>query len=296
MASVLGFDQQYHGKNVTITGGGKTASKIKKNQKEAVVVSSRALYNNELFEVELGSEAESMVSSTGSIRRKKTNAGAIRIGVTGHRPADLWHNFPQTMKKMNSATWMMSGDAYLENGETVITFTKHNLKEMQFGEKVGVMRCPEFEGSLLLYLNQECVGVLATSVPDKVFAFVELSVECERVSLTPVHSVSQESLPIEIREVREKESEVRRHKKTIQEKEEVVQVLEKRIDELNAQISTMQASKPGRSTKQSTSAAPPTQQSNGQATDAQGMESPDIGAEQPNPPKQRRHKKHCTIM
>ena len=57
-----------------------------RNQKEAVVVSSRALYNNELFEVELGSEAESMVSSTGgSIRRKKTNAGAIRIGVTGHR-------------------------------------------------------------------------------------------------------------------------------------------------------------------------------------------------------------------
>ena len=81
--------------------------------------------------------------------------------------------------------------------------------------------------------------------------------------------VFQESLPIEIREVREKESEVRRHKKTIQEKEEVVQVLEKRIDELNAQISTMQASKPGRSTKPSTSAAPPAQQSNGQATEAQ---------------------------
>lgn len=56
-----------------------------RNQKEAVVVSSRALYNNELFEVELGNEAESMVSNTGSIRRKKTNAGAIRIGVTGHR-------------------------------------------------------------------------------------------------------------------------------------------------------------------------------------------------------------------
>ena len=30
MASVLGFDQQYHGKNVTVTGGGKSAAKIKK--------------------------------------------------------------------------------------------------------------------------------------------------------------------------------------------------------------------------------------------------------------------------
>ena len=47
------------------------------------------------------------------------------------RPADLWHNFPQTMKKMNSATWMMSGNDYLENGEVISTFTKYNLKEMQ---------------------------------------------------------------------------------------------------------------------------------------------------------------------
>ena len=47
------------------------------------------------------------------------------------RPADLWHNFPLTMKKMNSVTWMMSGQDYLENGEVVTTFTKHNLKELQ---------------------------------------------------------------------------------------------------------------------------------------------------------------------
>ena len=56
-----------------------------RGQKEAVLVSSRPLYNNELFEVELGNEAESMVSSSGSIKRKKTTAGAIRVGVTGHR-------------------------------------------------------------------------------------------------------------------------------------------------------------------------------------------------------------------
>ena len=35
------------------------------------------------------------------------------------------------MKKMNSATWMMSGQDYLENGEVVVTYTKHNLKELQ---------------------------------------------------------------------------------------------------------------------------------------------------------------------
>ena len=48
-------------------------------------MSNRALYNNELFEVELGCEVESMSSSTGSIKRKKVTAGAIRVGVTGHR-------------------------------------------------------------------------------------------------------------------------------------------------------------------------------------------------------------------
>ena len=56
-----------------------------RGQREAVVVSSRALYNNELFELELGNEVDSMTSSSGSIRRKKVTAGAIRVGVTGHR-------------------------------------------------------------------------------------------------------------------------------------------------------------------------------------------------------------------
>ena len=59
---------------------------ISRGQKEAVLVSSRALYNNELFEVEVGNEAESMVSTTagGSMKKKKA-FGAIRIGITGHR-------------------------------------------------------------------------------------------------------------------------------------------------------------------------------------------------------------------
>lgn len=296
MASVLGFDLQYHGKNVSVTGGGKSAAKIKKGQKEAVLVSSRALYNNELFEVELGNEAESMVSGTGSIKRKKTTAGVIRIGVTGHRPADLWHNFPQTMKKMNSATWMMSGADYLVNGDVVSAFTKYNLKELQFGDKVGVMRCPEFEGALLFYINQECIGILATSVPDQVYAFVELHENCEKVTLTPVHSVPQENLPVEIREVRDKEAEMRRHKKTIQEKEEVIQVLEKRIDELNAQIATMQASSKARGKHNATSGSPPQSQLNGQ-TETQGTDNPDVGQpKSDDPPRRQRQSKTCTIL
>ena len=55
----------------------------------------------------------------------------VNFLLLSRRPADLWHNFPLTMKKMNSATWMLSGQDYLENGEVVTTSTKRNLKELQ---------------------------------------------------------------------------------------------------------------------------------------------------------------------
>ena len=93
-----------------------------------------------------------------------------------------------------------------------------------------------------------------------------LSLTLLSLSLCPL---LQEILPIEIREVREKEAEMRRHKKTIQEKEEVIQVLEKRIDELNTQISTMQAtSKPGKGKSPGSSTSPPAQP-NGQSDGTQ---------------------------
>ena len=43
----------------------------------------------------------------------------------------------------------------------------------------------------MFYINQEVVGIMATSVPDKVFAFVEMHENCEKITITPVHSVSQ---------------------------------------------------------------------------------------------------------
>ena len=55
------------------------------------------------------------------------------------------------------------------------------------------MRCPEFEGCLLFFINGECIGIMATSVPDKTYAFVELHGDCEKVTLTPLHSVVQVS-------------------------------------------------------------------------------------------------------
>ena len=42
------------------------------------------------------------------------------------------------MKKMNSATWMMSGADYLVNGDVVSAFTKYNLKELQVWVCLGI--------------------------------------------------------------------------------------------------------------------------------------------------------------
>ena len=65
--------------------------------------------------------------------------------------------------------------------------------------------------------------------------------------------------------MREKEAEMRRHKKTIQEKEEVIQVLEKRIEELNTQISTMQATSKTKGKQSNSTSAPGPAQLNGQS-------------------------------
>ena len=80
-------------------------------------------------------------------------------------------------------------------------------------------------------------------------------------------------MPLEIREIRDKETDIRKTKKTVQEKEEVIQVLEKKIDELNTQIAAMQAVR-GRATssaatsKRANTSSPQQPQPIGNATEA----------------------------
>ena len=56
------------------------------------------------------------------------------------------------------------------------------------------MRVPEFNGSLLIYIDGAPIGVIATSVPEKVYGFVELQGDCEKVCLSPVRSIQHVSL------------------------------------------------------------------------------------------------------
>ena len=135
------------------------------------------------------------------------------------------------MKRMDSKTWMMMSESIVVNGEVVQSFHKYNLKEVsvrqhqwlyvqanfiafslspslslplspslsvslslslpQMGTRVGIMRVPEFNGSLLIFIDGAPIGIIATGIPEKVYGFVELQGDCEKVCLSPIRSIQQ---------------------------------------------------------------------------------------------------------
>lgn len=49
---------------------------------------------------------------------------------------------------------------------------------------MGVVREPEFGGSLIITINGAPIGIIATGVPEFVYAFVEIFGEVDRVKIT----------------------------------------------------------------------------------------------------------------
>ena len=65
---------------------------------------------------------------------------------------------------------------------------------LQLHDRVGIIRVPEFNGSLIIYINGAPIGIISTGVPDRVYGFVELQGECERVALTRNREIKNVSL------------------------------------------------------------------------------------------------------
>ena len=59
----------------------------------------------------------------------------------------------------------------------------------QIGDRVGLMRVPEFNGSLVIFINGEAIGIVAKGIPEKMYGFVELQNDCDRVCITRCHAV-----------------------------------------------------------------------------------------------------------
>ena len=89
----LGF-HHLHGKNAKISANGKTASRpnARGEFNDAIVISNRALRDNELFEVAV----DKMVDRW---------SGSIEAGVTLILPENL--DFPNTMTDIDYDTWML---------------------------------------------------------------------------------------------------------------------------------------------------------------------------------------------
>ncbi|XP_043671711.1 neuralized-like protein 4 [Vespula pensylvanica] len=122
-----------------------------------VVLTSRPLKPNELFEVKL----DKIVSKW---------AGSIEIGVTTHSPTEL--EFPYTMTNVRSGTWMMTGNGVMHNGTTMIDQYGQNLDRLQVGDRVGVMR--KDNATLHFYVNGADQGAAAMSVPERVYGVIDL--------------------------------------------------------------------------------------------------------------------------
>ncbi|XP_073420158.1 neuralized-like protein 4 isoform X2 [Dendrobates tinctorius] len=147
------------GQKASIVNGGRTALRPHATDdfNHGVVLSNRALHNNEVFQVRI----DKMVDKW---------AGSIEIGVTTHNPAYL--QLPSTMTNLRSGTWMMTGNGVMHNGTTILDEYGHNLDRLKAGDTVGVVR--REDGTLNFFVNGVAQGVAAWNVPPNVFAVVDL--------------------------------------------------------------------------------------------------------------------------
>uniref|UniRef100_A0A8C7RR32 Neuralized-like protein 4 n=1 Tax=Oncorhynchus mykiss TaxID=8022 RepID=A0A8C7RR32_ONCMY len=162
---------QLHGTNAVITNGGRTALRqnCRSEFNDAIVISNRCLRDGELFEIVI----QKMVDRW---------SGSIEAGVTSIRPEEL--EFPNTMTDIDYDTWMLSGTAIMQDGNTMRNNYGCDLDSLTTGSRIGMMRSAT--GDLHYYINGVDQGVACTGLPpDKeVYAVIDLYGQCVQVSIT----------------------------------------------------------------------------------------------------------------
>ncbi|XP_069042671.1 neuralized-like protein 4 isoform X2 [Lepisosteus oculatus] len=158
-----------HGSNAVITNGGRTALRqnCRSEFNDAIVISNRCLRAGELFEIVI----QKMVDRW---------SGSIEAGVTAIRPEDL--EFPNTMTDIDYDTWMLSGTAIMQDGNTMRNNYGCDLDSLTTGSRIGMMRSAS--GDLHYYINGVDQGVACTGLPPDVYAVIDLYGQCVQVSIT----------------------------------------------------------------------------------------------------------------
>uniref|UniRef100_A0A8C9ZFE1 Neuralized E3 ubiquitin protein ligase 4 n=1 Tax=Sander lucioperca TaxID=283035 RepID=A0A8C9ZFE1_SANLU len=158
-----------HGTNAVITNGGRTALRqnCRSEFNDAIVISNRCLRDGELFEIII----QKMVDRW---------SGSIEAGVTAIRPDEL--EFPNTMTDIDYDTWMLSGTAIMQDGNTMRNNYGCDLDSLTTGSRIGMMRSAS--GDLHYYINGVDQGVACTGLPSEVYAVIDLYGQCVQVSIT----------------------------------------------------------------------------------------------------------------
>uniref|UniRef100_A0A8C5WRF5 Neuralized E3 ubiquitin protein ligase 4 n=1 Tax=Laticauda laticaudata TaxID=8630 RepID=A0A8C5WRF5_LATLA len=131
--------------------------------------SRRPLRDGELFEIVI----QKMVDRW---------SGSIEAGVTAIRPEDL--EFPNTMTDIDYDTWMLSGTAIMQDGNTLRNNYGCDLDSLTTGSRIGMMRT--VKGDLHYFINSVDQGVACSGLPPgkEVYAVVDLYGQCVQVSIT----------------------------------------------------------------------------------------------------------------
>ncbi|XP_013929468.1 PREDICTED: neuralized-like protein 4 [Thamnophis sirtalis] len=109
-------------------------------------------------------------------------SGSIEAGVTAIRPEDL--EFPNTMTDIDYDSWMLSGTAIMQDGNTVRNNYGCDLDSLTTGSRIGMMRT--VKGDLHYFINSVDQGVACSGLPPgkEVYAVVDLYGQCVQVSIT----------------------------------------------------------------------------------------------------------------
>ncbi|XP_060111332.1 neuralized-like protein 4 isoform X3 [Heteronotia binoei] len=172
---------QLHGNNAVITNGGRTALRqnCRSEFNDAIVISNRPLRDGELFEIAI----QKMVDRW---------SGSIEAGVTAIRPEDL--EFPNTMTDIDYDTWMLSGTAIMQDGNTMRNNYGCDLDSLTTGSRIGMMRTAK--GDLHYFINGVDQGVACSGLPPgkEVYAVIDLYGQCVQVSITSATGPMDNSL------------------------------------------------------------------------------------------------------
>ncbi|ELK31785.1 Neuralized-like protein 4 [Myotis davidii] len=174
---------QLHGSNAVITNGGRTALRhnCRSEFNDAIVISNRALRDGELFEIVIQKMVDRWccLPVPGGLA---LTYPCLLSGVTAIRPEDL--EFPNTMTDIDYDTWMLSGTAIMQDGNTMRNNYGCDLDALGTGARIGMMRTSK--GDLHYFINGQDQGAACSGLPPgkEVYAVVDLYGQCVQVSIT----------------------------------------------------------------------------------------------------------------